>query len=259
MTKREDGRWVETMVFTVNGRKQRKYFYGATKREVLDKIAIFEAGKEQGRYWQEVIDEWWEKYQPTLAYNSVRNTAPAYQRARLCFEGKRMKQITPSMVKTALDKLVAKNHMAKKTASTQLGVFRLAFRYAVLCDEITESPAREVMIPEGLEHTRRELPSRHDVQIIAGTQGKGGMAELYAFMALYTGLRQGELLGLTWDDINIADRLIYIRRSVYSKDGKGYTKEPKTQAGIRIVPILDELLPALNAKEKKSGKLFSSD
>lgn len=59
MTRREDGRWVETITVKVNGRSQRKYFYGATKREVLLKMAAYEEEQEQGKLWVDVCDEWW--------------------------------------------------------------------------------------------------------------------------------------------------------------------------------------------------------
>lgn len=260
MTRRDDGRWVETITVKVDGRSKRKYFYGATKREVLLKVAAFHEEQDNGKYWRDVCDEWWEEYRPTLAVNTLRGTTPAYKRARECFPDKRIREITPSMVVQALDKLIHAQHMAHKTAATQLGAFRLAFRYAVLHDYITDSPAREVQVPNGLDQRRRELPAVQDVRTIIRTQGRGGMGELFAFTAVYTGLRKGELLGLTWDDIDLDEGLIYVRRSIYSTGGKGYAKEPKTQAGIRITPIVDDLLEALKAAKKSRGhKLFTYD
>ena len=258
MTRREDGRWVETITVKVNGRSQRKYFYGATKREVLLKMAAYEEEQEQGKLWVDVCDEWWAEASPKLAHNTLRSETPAYRRARDSFPGMRIRDITPSMVARQMDKLIASQHMKRKTAATQLGSFRRAFRYAVLHDYVEINPVRDIQIPEGLEHTPRDLPSRRDVQTIARTEGREGDGSLYAYMALYTGLRKGELLGLTWGDIDLDERIITVQRSVYSQGGKGYVKEPKTKAGIRYIPIVDALAQTLDKlKQPKTKKLFT--
>lgn len=56
--------------------------------------------------------------------------------------------------------------------------------------------------------------------------------------AIYTGMREGELAGLHWDDIDLERRLITVQRSF---DG------PTKAEDVRYVPILDPLLPVLKA------------
>ena len=58
---------------------------------------------------------------------------------------------------------------------------------------------------------------------------------LYA-MAVFTGMRQGELAGLTWDNVDFVNRQICVQRSF---------KNPTKNGEIRYVPILDSLLPIL--------------
>lgn len=60
-------------------------------------------------------------------------------------------------------------------------------------------------------------------------------------VALYCGLRRGELLALTTDDIHLKERYISINKQF--QDGKFVP--PKTSAGYRNVPILDNLYPYL--------------
>ncbi len=70
-------------------------------------------------------------------------------------------------------------------------------------------------------------------------------------VALDTGLRRGELIGLRWEDIDLLQRILHVRRSIGSYDqadrladeaGKLTTK---TEAGQRLVPILDGAQTAL--------------
>ena len=68
-------------------------------------------------------------------------------------------------------------------------------------------------------------------------------------VALDTGLRRGELIGLRWQDIDLLQRILHVRRSIGSYDqldGLGHdTLSTKTEAGQRLVPILDGAQAAL--------------
>ena len=71
----------------------------------------------------------------------------------------------------------------------------------------------------------------------------------------FTGMRTGEVCALTWDDIDLENRIISIKHSVYDKpkDDKGrwYLGGTKTLSGVRDVYIGDTLLKALTNYKKK--------
>jgi integrase len=76
---------------------------------------------------------------------------------------------------------------------------------------------------------------------------------LFFTVALDTGLRRGELVGLRWGDIDLLDRVLYVRRSIgnyddpaEAVDGDGRLST-KTEAGDRLVPILDGAQEAFEA------------
>jgi integrase len=75
-------------------------------------------------------------------------------------------------------------------------------------------------------------------------------------IALDTGLRRGELIGLQWGDVDLLERILYVRRSISAYDDPDApADEPqderesalatKTEAGQRLVPILDGAQAAL--------------
>jgi integrase len=72
---------------------------------------------------------------------------------------------------------------------------------------------------------------------------------LFFTIALDTGLRRGELIGLRWGDIDLLERIIYVRRSISAYDSPadlmGDELTTKTEAGERLVPILDGAQAAL--------------
>jgi integrase len=70
--------------------------------------------------------------------------------------------------------------------------------------------------------------------------------------AVFTGLRQGELLGLTWADVNFADGVVHVRKAL---DRSGERVEPKTANAVRdvvLMPTLGRLL-----REHKLASAFA--
>lgn len=67
-------------------------------------------------------------------------------------------------------------------------------------------------------------------------------------IALYTGMRRGEVCALRWDDIDIGGRLITVCRSVGEGPGGAYLKTPKNGES-RTIPIPDGLVPPLVARK----------
>lgn len=75
-------------------------------------------------------------------------------------------------------------------------------------------------------------------------------------IALYTGLRPGELRALTWGDVCLTTKTIDVSKAL---DEKGTVKAPKTAHGHRTIPIHDELLPLLVAtKGTPEARVFQA-
>jgi hypothetical protein len=71
-------------------------------------------------------------------------------------------------------------------------------------------------------------------------------------IALYTGLRPGELEALTWADVDLDARTLSVSKAVDSHDGT--VKAPKTQQGLRTIPMREHLAPLLDALKGKPTK-----
>lgn len=84
-------------------------------------------------------------------------------------------------------------------------------------------------------------------------------------LALYTGLRIGEICGLKWGDIDFENKLLHVRRTlqrVYRKnmDGSGQSQiiisEPKTHSSKRSVPLSSLLIPVLRRLSSDNADNF---
>ena len=87
------------------------------------------------------------------------------------------------------------------------------------------------------------------------------------FSQLYIpGMREGELLALKWDNVNLTKKSIYVKESVkrvaiFDSDGEKHmetiTQSPKTKNSIRTIYIPDKLVNKLDEIKIKKGYVFS--
>ncbi|MFZ3591502.1 tyrosine-type recombinase/integrase [Bacillus sp. DJP31] len=72
-------------------------------------------------------------------------------------------------------------------------------------------------------------------------------------IAINTGMRQGEILGLSWDGVNLDEKVLYVKQTL-SNDGKTINKTTKTAAGMRTIAMPDELVTELKRYKLEQKK-----
>ena len=122
---------------------------------------------------------------------------------------------------------------------------------AVKCRYIDFNPLDAIEIRKHKKkHGKAFTREQEERFVVACETNYRGLAFL---IGLYCGLRRGELLALTTDDINLKDRYIVVNKQMQ----EGKTVPPKTEAGIRNVPILGNLYPYLKDIDfSKHDRLF---
>lgn len=122
---------------------------------------------------------------------------------------------------------------------------------AVKCRYIDFNPLGAIEIRKHKKkHGKAFTREQEERFVVACETNYRGLAFL---IGLYCGLRRGELLALTTDDINLKERYIVVNKQI--QDGK--LTPPKTESGIRNVPIIDVLYPYLEKIDlMKSERLF---
>jgi integrase len=99
-------------------------------------------------------------------------------------------------------------------------------------------PSREEMRPLAPEQAKLLLQVAHEA---------GDRLEALYVLAIHTGLRQGELLGLKWDDVDLEDGSLQVRRTLtITKDGPVFTT-PKTASSRRSVKLTRKAIEALRS------------
>lgn len=252
MFKRKDGLWQEQITITVGGKKKNKYFYGRTQAEIKKKLMEYHGEVENGRLFSVVADEWWEKHSETLAYNSIKNYKPAYERSKDEFGDRHIKTIKANEIDLYISDF-ARQYSAQKTVKTQLMILNLICKYAVVKGDIEYNPVSSVSIPKNLRKEKRDMPSDDDIEKIkSSVQCNFG---LFAYFLLYTGCRKGEALAIQFKDIDRKNKVLRITKSIFHDNNRPKIKAPKTEAGERDVILLDRLLDKL-PKGKPDDYLF---
>lgn len=235
MKKRADGRYRKTI--TIDGIK--RSFYGKSEREVNRKILEFEREKEQGRPFSKVADEWWEDAYDQIAENSVRNYKVAYRRAVEYFGDMSVNDITPRAITMYLTSL-ARIGLGEKVIKSHKMVVSLILKTAMFDGDLEFNAATAARMPQHYTRSvkRTQADRTDEARILSAEDANRDFP--VALIALLTGMRRGEILGLQRGDIDFDAGVIHVRRSVVYR-GTATVKDPKTDAGFRDVPLLPQM------------------
>lgn len=136
-----------------------------------------------------------------------------------------------------------------------LRVVKLALRQAVDWGVLAFSPAARVKAPRRQRHEMRVWTPQQVQQFLSCCQKH--QPRLYAlfYLALTTGLRRGELLGLHWNDVDEESGELFVRWNLVQCGSKAVLSEPKTAASRRRVLLSPDTLAVLREhRERQQGE-----
>jgi len=120
-----------------------------------------------------------------------------------------------------------------------LVVLGAIFRYAVENGYLREAPTRYM---KKVKEDHREMDFLNPEEIRRLLDACSPDLYPIALTAIFTGLRQGELFGLKWSDVDFGAKVIRVRRSYHPKYGFSSTKSEKGERMVIITPELAEVL-----------------
>lgn len=238
MSRRSDGRYVKKIKDPRTGKDV--YFYGKTIRELNEKVLSYQCATQNGRKFKEVAEEWWNIAEPSLADQTVRVYKPALRRALDEFGDDYIKEIRARDITAFLSRL-AHSDLAQKTLLNQRTIINQIMRHAVNENDIEHNPCADVNMPKNLRKERRDPATEAEERIIR--ENVDGW--LFPIISINTGMRKGEILALQWKDIDFENNIIRVTKSISHHNNRPVVKRPKTEAGERVVPLLDDLKAVL--------------
>ena len=146
----------------------------------------------------------------------------------------RLADLRPGHVQAYLNAAIASG-LAPRTVAYHRNILRQALGYAERLELVGRNVARLVVPPRIPRSTVSPLDpdeARQFLEAIAGDR-----LEAAYLLALAAGLRQGEILGLRWSDVDLAGGMARIRVALQRVDGQFALVEPKSASSRRTVAL----------------------
>ncbi len=150
------------------------------------------------------------------------------------------------------DKKETKKNLNNKTINHCLVILKAIFSKAVENEQISKNPAENI---QKLKTEKKEmyiLSQDECFQLLNTAQEHYPDFYPILYVAIFTGMREGEILALTWDNVDFRNKKIRVNKSVY--DGK--LTSTKTTSSNRTVDMTNKLTEILEM-QKRSNTKFS--
>lgn len=264
ISQRKDGRWEGRYWVETPSGSRRKVVYGSSRKDIAGKLTKAIANA-QGRSMEDpeltvgdYLNQWLEdsvrgsvKDQTYESYKTVvrLHLSPSLGHKKIVLL--RPVQIQ-RLYKEKLDSGLSRRSVEYIHAVLNRAM-KQAVRWEILPRNVCEAvdpphPSRREINPLDLQQTRRLLSCARQTDLEA----------LY-LLAVTAGLRQGELLGLAWKDVDLEKGLLKVRRTLITRAGGPRFDQPKTKKSQRTITLTPEAVSALKRHQQRKGRATSEE
>ncbi len=256
---RGDGRWAASITIghAATGKRIRRTVYGSTSAEVQEKLSELHSQRRAGRLTaatRQTVGAYLVSWLASVEPPSVRATT------HLCYKCIIDTHIVPRIGTVGLQKLTALDVEEMYAAMKRAGcsprrqqlahaVLRMALKKAAKLRLVSRNVCEDVDAPKAPKATIRPLDRGQTDLLLASAAGE--RFEALFILAVTTGLRQGELFGLQWPDVDLERGVLAVRQTLVEISGRLSTGQPKSQAGRRSVKLPKVAIDAILDHRKR--------
>lgn len=246
------------------GKQIQRSITGKTQKEVAQKLKATVAAIDAGTYKEpckmtvgEWLDMWVSEYLKNVKPLTVQNYTQQVE-----------KHLKPALGATKLEALDAHtiqkfynsltdDGLAPKTVKNIHGVLHSALQQAIDNEYLRINPTDACKLPKV---AKAEIHPLEPVEIsnLLQEAEKDEYQNLF-IVAMFTGMRQRELLGLAWDNVDFKKGIITIKQQLQCKDGTYFLETPKNDKWRTILPaplVMEALVREMqkqNSEKKQAG------
>lgn len=164
----------------------------------------------------------------------------------------RIDRLVPEDVERMQESLKAKG-LSQSTVRHARNALGAALNMAVSRRRMTWNPVSVTDGPKN-KSPRHEILTVAEASAVLRAASQDARLRARLICALVLGLRQGEALGLRWEDVDFAEQRLHVRRSVWRKPGEGMVEaDTKSERSARVVPLIPLAAAAFAAWRVQSG------
>lgn len=274
---RPNGTWAAQITVgrdPATGKLKRLTFSGKTRKEVQEKLTAALAQMQQGIFVEpskvtvaEWLDTWLNEYKkPPKIRPTTWQSYEMYIRVHIkpAIGQIPLRQLQPNHLQRLYNEkfshgsLKGKGGLSARTVQIIHTIMHAALKQAMKEGLVARNVAEATTLPRERRKEPRVLTLEEQARFFSVLeQDRLGAAFL---LDLATGMRRGELLGLKWEDVDLKEGVIRVRRElVRVKDpdsGKGVLifQEPKSEKGRRSIPLPNWAIAALKAHKARQNQ-----
>ncbi len=263
--KRKDGRWCASY-YDENGK--RHYVYGSTQREARNKLLEKQSEDMLESHKDYRLEAWVYEYLHTYKKNEIKATTfgtylQTYQKhiKGSAVGKKKISELKSKDLQKYYNDKLAEGYNSKTVRHIEV-ILNCALQQAFRERLIKENPNQFTILPKRKAYHANVLTPEEVKKLVK--EAKEEAIYPIVIMAIFTGMRKGELMGLQWDSVDMENRKIYVNQSLCriahepDETGKGYATyellEPKSAKSNRCIPMLDIVAEVLQTQKERQDK-----
>lgn len=181
----------------------------------------------------------------------LKNTTP---RVYAAFGHMRVDKITHGQIQAFIDDLskngksfITGKPLARKTVIHHLNFLSDVFTYAMRLNIMAFNPCANIIVPKGKKKEKNIYTVEEMKQLFKLVDEYAPLKyKAFLTLAVYSGFRNGELMGLEWKDVDWKNKVISVKRtSNYTVTDGSYTDTPKTESSYRSLKLPDQVFTVL--------------
>lgn len=170
-----------------------------------------------------------------------------------------LEELKPNVLQDFLLQKIDGNY-STNTIKGIVSVLKQALRLAITLEFVDKEYCSNLKMPSSEEKEISVFTKKEQQVIESFCLNHKKKNYIGIVICLYTGIRLGELLALTWEDIDFNSNLLTINKTSYSAKLDGKTQiivdKPKTKKSIRVIPLPNQLVKLLKIIKKESNSKY---
>lgn len=259
---RSDGSWEARVAVGArpDGSIHRRSFYAHTRRAALEKLQEALSAERRGlpapnesKTLSRFLTEWLEEVERSLAPKTFRRYREMVQQHILPELGRiRLARLTPHDV-TIMLRRKQDAGLSPRSVHHLRAVLRRVLNVGIRRGELHRNAAALAEPVKVTDHDVALMPPEEAQAILAAFRDHP--LEPVVALALWTGLRQAEILGLRWRDVDVERRTITVAGTLQRLNGDWQRVPPKKRRSARTIAMAEPLVPILQAQRIHQGAL----
>lgn len=257
---RADGRWCAAVdLGIVAGKRVRKVVTAATMREVQAKAKDLRKQLDQGVVPDRAtVGQWLDYWLDHIAAKRLRATTLAGYRSKVArylvpaVGSVKLQDLRPEHIERMQAWMADDLHLSPATIRGAHKVLQSALKDALQRERVTRNVAAITAAPTAPLNPHEHLSSDEAKRVLRAATSPRELARLTC--ALVLGMRQGEALGLRWQDLQTLDGVasLIVEEAVQRIGGKIVRTDVKSRASHRAIPLPDAVATILRAWEAQA-------